>query len=819
MNQIVMRWLLAAIAAALCASAEIRHVSLADHMLATPPRVRDAYEICRAESQKRTPMLAPWPANAPVSVGEALQTLLANDPEAVNVAACLVQTGYVPVANLADRGAALLYFAVLRQHVRLTSLLLERGAPITHAEASAGGSTTLHALFNNRLLALDIIGKALRGAANGGSHSELPAAALAERNALVSLLGAVQRTVDAEATQRTSAAQHSASDRMVSAIRRLIATAMGNITREDEGYSGVAIAVADVQMAANVLSNVMLKLMLQSERSDDVWLNALSATDDIGRTPLHAAARAGNTEGALLILRAASAAAASGSVSEGVAPSHTAASTAALAEDATGMTAVDVACSEGHVDTSAAMEGWLRRHMMRTGDDAPAADAARDTLDVCSKSPVQRTVIELEEEHAGQHPPPPTAVVAAAVSFAEARATAAAPGSTARGHYCDIDVVDVTPGAGTGAIDAAAFVTRYARLSRPVLLRGLATDSPMQSAWSAAALMSNHNVKGDRWEASTVSTSTANADGDGQHEPGGSVFIASTIPYEKAFRPLTRLSKASAGTTASTLTSSSASTSAPMRARLADFVRYVSGECSPPIAGETLNSVQLSAGGAQSPQPPDSACSALSASAGPWPLYVFDAPEGHSFNLVEQQDGPAANLTGALAAWGGPPDTRALLQPAEALPALLRGAIPMRGDLPGSRPFVAHSPAPKPQFYVGGRGTGAPPHVHKDALNIIAHGRKRWYLLPPARAIYATFPAAAWVAHHLPALGGGDASPMTSRAALHNDTIGDIPRPLECTQQAGDAIYVPAGWGHAVLNLAEYNVGYALEFSSALHAT
>ena len=40
-------------------------------------------------------------------------------------------------------------------------------------------------------------------------------------------------------------------------------------------------------------------------------------------------------------------------------------------------------------------------------------------------------------------------------------------------------------------------------------------------------------------------------------------------------------------------------------------------------------------------------------------------------------------------------------------------------------------------------------------------------------------------------------------------------RPLECSQEANDIVFVPSGWGHAVLNL-ELSVGAAVEFSSPL---
>ncbi|CAE8658472.1 unnamed protein product, partial [Polarella glacialis] len=38
------------------------------------------------------------------------------------------------------------------------------------------------------------------------------------------------------------------------------------------------------------------------------------------------------------------------------------------------------------------------------------------------------------------------------------------------------------------------------------------------------------------------------------------------------------------------------------------------------------------------------------------------------------------------------------------------------------------------QFGVGDEGSGSPLHFHQDAINILLSGRKRWWLVPPARA-------------------------------------------------------------------------------------
>jgi oxalate decarboxylase/phosphoglucose isomerase-like protein (cupin superfamily) len=102
------------------------------------------------------------------------------------------------------------------------------------------------------------------------------------------------------------------------------------------------------------------------------------------------------------------------------------------------------------------------------------------------------------------------------------------------------------------------------------------------------------------------------------------------------------------------------------------------------------------------------------------------------------------------------------------------------------------------QFYLGPPGTGAPMHYHLDAVNVLLHGEKDWLLLPPAAAVYSTERAA-----------GLFQSLAAGRAAAAG------PPPMLCTQRAGDAMFVPRGWGHAILN-TRTSVGYAVEFATPL---
>lgn len=67
-------------------------------------------------------------------------------------------------------------------------------------------------------------------------------------------------------------------------------------------------------------------------------------------------------------------------------------------------------------------------------------------------------------------------------------------------------------------------------------------------------------------------------------------------------------------------------------------------------------------------------------------------------------------------------------------------------------------------------------------------------MLPPRHAIYSKEPIANWLGRQ--ANGDSDAS---------------LRHALECIQEPGDLVYIPASWAHGVLNLAE-SVGFAIEF-------
>jgi hypothetical protein len=84
------------------------------------------------------------------------------------------------------------------------------------------------------------------------------------------------------------------------------------------------------------------------------------------------------------------------------------------------------------------------------------------------------------------------------------------------------------------------------------------------------------------------------------------------------------------------------------------------------------------------------------------------------------------------------------------------------------------------QFIMGPGGAGSSLHFHPSAVNLCLFGLKHWLLVPPAAAAFTDAPAAEWW-------------PTRARAGPA----------FEVLQGPGDFVYVPDGWGHAVLNLAD----------------
>ena len=97
-----------------------------------------------------------------------------------------------------------------------------------------------------------------------------------------------------------------------------------------------------------------------------------------------------------------------------------------------------------------------------------------------------------------------------------------------------------------------------------------------------------------------------------------------------------------------------------------------------------------------------------------------------------------------------------------------------------------------PQWLLAPPDTGAPIHFHGNAINALVHGRKLWTFLPPRHSLYSTKHISKWINEEYPQL-------------------NEAGKTFQCIQEAGDFLFVPDGWAHGVVNLAE-SVGYALGF-------
>ena len=125
-------------------------------------------------------------------------------------------------------------------------------------------------------------------------------------------------------------------------------------------------------------------------------------------------------------------------------------------------------------------------------------------------------------------------------------------------------------------------------------------------------------------------------------------------------------------------------------------------------------------------------------------------------------------------------------------------------DIFGSPLFAAEPTSVQfkhPQFFVGPPGSAAPMHFHEDAINALAFGRKHWALVPPHRAEFSTLPGLRWLEANV-GLDGGSSRGVGA---------------MQCMQEAGDIMYVPHGWGHAVINTMT-SIGIATNFEQPLRS-
>lgn len=106
----------------------------------------------------------------------------------------------------------------------------------------------------------------------------------------------------------------------------------------------------------------------------------------------------------------------------------------------------------------------------------------------------------------------------------------------------------------------------------------------------------------------------------------------------------------------------------------------------------------------------------------------------------------------------------------------------------------------KPIFMIGSARSGIGFHRHGTALHYNVHGRKRWFFYKPKSnppgGVHGSWGIVDWLQR---------VYPVTKRKSP----------PVECIQQPGDVLYIPEGWYHAVVNLAD-SVAVTLQRSAHL---
>ncbi|CAM9337178.1 unnamed protein product [Choristocarpus tenellus] len=138
-------------------------------------------------------------------------------------------------------------------------------------------------------------------------------------------------------------------------------------------------------------------------------------------------------------------------------------------------------------------------------------------------------------------------------------------------------------------------------------------------------------------------------------------------------------------------------------------------------------------------------------------------------------------------------DSEACKEGYDLMDRFVRAALPTAGP----QPLVCPPPSGQRgldsvHYYIGGENSGAPFHIHSDAINLLLSGTKRWWMVTPRQASFSRQHISAWVDGEYPGL-------------------SEEERPMECVQGPGDIMYVPSDWGHAAMNLEDGVFGYTLE--------
>lgn len=810
-------------------------------------------------------------AATPAPLIAALRDLVDEAPEAINLLACVVQKRIAPPPP--DGGAELLWLAAMKQHVRLAAAVLAEAAPFEHPHVDAKSRAgVLHAALLNRIFVLDVVHRTLlaleesrRGGGRIGAagnatvawleargaavarHVSPPAAAAALRGAVAALVHAASGGIGGSGGGPLRAVLVSDAQLLANGLSLLLVRVLlDGLAKHATGGLATAAIRAEDGAVVSAASPSATSGLVRTVWAQWLVLRELEARDRFGRSPLHAAAATGNA-GALRVLieaqhdawaralkaLAGAAADAAPPVSASGRPAlrwcvdafrhrlppHTpddathyeeacrallrgvevprlsepgAASSTALArlsrfiraQDARGTTAIDAACLAGYDDAAAILADALDR---AGSPQVPLAVNDPAGNDGASQAPWLL-----------QHVPSWSAAFAAH--------------GWQRSLLC-ASVIDATPRAYSSSAALAPAETTQSEPGTPA--PSSSPDDP-SGGWRAPAHTPRASTvavdavlrkEDERWPCGEESCSS-DSEGPRRRRCDFDVVDGAALSpaafqghYQARGRPVLMRGLANHWPLRRAWTLAGLTTGAAADAAFGSVGRLPYAAAFGAPATELLREVSLGA-----------FVRALLDDDGADARYVFDSPASPASRR-------AAAALDALGAGPGPSaaGAAALLAPLELIPPFLKGEVllpPGEGAPPAATnrlasdashgadatpvPLVRPSPAPKPQVFVGGPGSGAPLHYHTDAWNALAFGRKHWWLLPPSAAAYSAVPPVEWAAH---------ASEAFSR-------LGGPLRPFECVQEAGDVVYVPAGWAHAVLNTGRnVTVGAAVELA------
>ena len=787
---------------------------LISYISATPPKVSKAEKLCK---EGRLPR-AKDTAITPVSMGGA-KTLdvfvlrrLAYSAEMINVIACLVDNDVIEVNQTVDGGAALLIAAVEKKHVRLTTSLLMRNATRPVNIISEAISNRLIVLeITQNLLMKNLVRKSLSPPLETIEYAKWLAGMVSSFEQHLPFTEAKKPATAFVALLKNSnvvtAFFNSSNSRNTGAQ---VLVSPKTLKKPSTNLSLSLLDTADIEhvsIIANCLSSILVSVLTSplnapSSSKETSSKGLLFYQDARGRTPLHHAAAHGNKPAAITMIN----------VLLRDTGKEIAMQEWLSMRDVAGFTSAELACIYGHVSfawylyNGGGEDGDISEKKMDPKFCEKIVNSYSETKKKKTKSLKNgKNVISDEEDEEEEEEEAetidsiitPSLVDSISVNENDTGGWLSSYTNLPQDGYdslcaveknlltrhnklikqndknnltekkdhillpssfslyktnCDVDVISANE------FTSKYFYTKAYSVNRPLLIRGLALDWKIRSLFTKEALLSRNS--------------------------SNAIFFPSTSPFGRPFHEVSisanRAGKGRRGEKGNRFNTT-----------LSDFIHSLSDisedklslDSSPLYIYEPLKVTTRGKNNIES----DEDYTHMSIIEG------FELiPSFLRFEIPGLQETTQASIEQAIRATKLTSKSKSISKSKSS--KKLSQVSSIYSNRTG---LVLSRPSPTPQFYLGGPGSGSPLHIHKDAFNTLMYGKKRWFLISPASALYSTVPISTWVVNT--SLEGPKA-----------------PKGLQmCTQNAGDVLYIPHGWAHGVLNL-ETSVGVAVEFSSIL---